>query len=205
MDAGHSEGDFIARNAEMDQLIDDLLKTEAQWAINKLVAVDQALAQIAIDDAVAAGGKTKEIEKAEKEMDKADEELVKGHFDHAIDKYKKAWEHALKAVKNLPKTVAGLDTDLIDTVLPEEFNLTQNYPNPFNPSTVIRYELPEAAHVRLEVYNSIGQLVSLPVNDQMEGGYHQAMFNADNLPSGVYFYRLQAEDFVETIKMILLK
>jgi len=88
---------------------------------------------------------------------------------------------------------------------PIDFVLDQNYPNPFNNTTVIRYSLPKEGLVTLKIYNIIVEEVAVLVNDTKQAGNYQITFNSDNLPSGVYFYRLQAGDFVQTRKMILLK
>ncbi len=85
------------------------------------------------------------------------------------------------------------------------YGLSQNYPNPFNPTTEIRYALPEDAQVRLVVYNVAGQEIKTLVNGGQEAGYHECVWNAKDVASGVYFYRLQAGDFVQTREMILLK
>jgi flagellar hook assembly protein FlgD len=84
------------------------------------------------------------------------------------------------------------------------FALEQNYPNPFNPSTTIPYELPKATFVSLKIYNTLGQLVVTLVDAQKEAGYHQVQWKPD-VPSGIYFYRLQAGEFIGTKKMILLR
>jgi len=89
--------------------------------------------------------------------------------------------------------------------LPTVFSLSQNYPNPFNPSTVIRYGIPRDSKVTLEVYNVLGQRVSVLVNEMQKAGYHEVVFQDNDLSSGVYFYRLQADTFSETRKLILLR
>lgn len=87
----------------------------------------------------------------------------------------------------------------------DNYILEQNYPNPFNPTTNIGYILKEKTNVRVVVMNSIGEEIAVLVNQTQEQGYHQLEFNASNLPSGIYFYSLQAGNFNETKKMLLLK
>ena len=89
--------------------------------------------------------------------------------------------------------------------LPERFVLEQNYPNPFNPSTTIQYALPNRSHVTLTVFNTLGERVATLVQGEQEAGNHEVQFQASNLASGVYFYRLQAGDFVQSRKLLLLK
>jgi hypothetical protein len=93
----------------------------------------------------------------------------------------------------------------LPTGIPLAAFLDQNYPNPFNPSTTIRYGLPERSHVSLAVYNTLGQKVAQVVSGEVDAGYHEVKFNAPNLPSGVYFYRLQAGSYVETKKLLLVR
>jgi len=88
---------------------------------------------------------------------------------------------------------------------PASFALSQNYPNPFNPSTVIRYQLSVAGQVSLEVFNILGEKVRTLVDEKEDQGEHSINFNASNLPSGVYFYRLTAGRQSQTRKLILLK
>lgn len=88
---------------------------------------------------------------------------------------------------------------------PKQFALAQNYPNPFNPITMIRYELPERADVTLKVYDILGREVATLVNAGQGQGAYQVPFNASNLASGVYFYRLKAGSFMQTKKMLLVK
>lgn len=89
--------------------------------------------------------------------------------------------------------------------IPDKFELSQNYPNPFNPSTIIRYQLPMAGHISLKVYDVLGNEVATLVNEDKPTGSYKAEFDASNLSSGIYFYKIQAENFIETKKMLLLK
>ena len=102
-------------------------------------------------------------------------------------------------------TEAMTDIEEELSVLPQQYELLQNYPNPFNPSTQIRYALPAASQVRLEVYNSVGQKVMVLVDGQQSAGYHQVSFNASGLSSGVYLYKLSTPGFSQTKKMLLIK
>jgi hypothetical protein len=93
---------------------------------------------------------------------------------------------------------------------PLRYELQQNFPNPFNPSTTIRYALPERSHVRLSVFNMLGQQVAELVNGELEAGNHEVVFSAkggdgSGLPTGVYFYKLLAGNFTQTLKMVLLR
>lgn len=89
--------------------------------------------------------------------------------------------------------------------LPTTYELKQNYPNPFNPSTEISFSISNTEEVSLEVYNMIGQKVAVLINETMNAGYHIVKFNAFNMASGVYLYKLTAGKFVSIKKMILLK
>lgn len=87
----------------------------------------------------------------------------------------------------------------------QNFLLLQNFPNPFNPVTNIEFFLPNTGHVKIKVYDLIGQEVTTLLDEEKLSGYHRITFNASNLSSGIYFYRIQAGSFVETKKMILMK
>jgi len=93
----------------------------------------------------------------------------------------------------------------VDVDLPNNFYLSQNYPNPFNPETRIDFSLPEKQQVSLGVYNTLGELVIELVNEEREAGSYSAMFDASNLSSGMYVYKLKTSEFAENKKMILLK
>ncbi len=92
-----------------------------------------------------------------------------------------------------------------DGVNPTEFALFQNYPNPFNPTTKIKYQLPENEFVTLKVYDILGNEVATVVNEQQNAGAYNVTFDATNLSSGVYFYKITAGNFVQMKKMLLLK
>jgi hypothetical protein len=100
----------------------------------------------------------------------------------------------------------------VDLSLPQTFSLEQNYPNPFNPSTTIKYTIPnvtlsgvEGSRVTLKVYDAIGNEIATLVNESKTAGNYEIVFNAKNLSSGTYFYKLQAGSFIETKKMILIQ
>jgi hypothetical protein len=89
--------------------------------------------------------------------------------------------------------------------LPTVYALEQNFPNPFNPETTIPFALPERSHVRLSVFDLLGREVAVLVNGVMDAGTHDATFNGAELSSGVYFYRMEANDFTQTRKLMLMK
>ena len=89
--------------------------------------------------------------------------------------------------------------------LPKAYMLLQNFPNPFNPSTTIKYALPENEKVTIEIYDMLGREVAELVNGEVEAGYHEVKFDASNLASGIYFYRMSAGSFIQVNKMLLLK
>jgi len=89
--------------------------------------------------------------------------------------------------------------------IPLEFNLQQNYPNPFNPSTTISFALPQKEHVELRIYDMLGREIATLVSKDLNAGRHEVVFDAGNLSSGVYFYRIQAGNFSQLRKLILVK
>ncbi len=100
--------------------------------------------------------------------------------------------------------VVGIEDNWQDQI-PTEFVLMQNYPNPFNPVTNIRYGLPRLAHVRIEIFNILGQDVATLIDEQQPAGYHNVRLEANRLGSGVYFYRLTAGNYCQTRKLIVMK
>ncbi|MBS1516891.1 MAG: T9SS type A sorting domain-containing protein [Bacteroidetes bacterium] len=89
--------------------------------------------------------------------------------------------------------------------VPNDFELSQNYPNPFNPETKISYQIPRDAYVSLKVYNNSGKEVATLVNNSVSAGYYTVNFNAANLSSGIYFYKLETEGFTKVMKMAVVK
>jgi hypothetical protein len=106
------------------------------------------------------------------------------------------WEDSMKAV------VTGVERE---DVLPLTYKLEQNYPNPFNPSTTIRFEIPKQSHVTLTIYDILGREVASLVNETLDAGAYNTDWNAERYPSGVYFYKFEASNFLSVKKMILLK
>jgi hypothetical protein len=100
-------------------------------------------------------------------------------------------------------TLTGVDEQ--STNLPTGFTLCQNYPNPFNPSTTITFDLPRTSRVTLSVYNTLGQTITILVNEQKQPGRYSVQFDGSKFKSGVYFYRLTAGEFMETKKIVILK
>ena len=100
---------------------------------------------------------------------------------------------------------ATASVERLSDARPSGYVLEQNYPNSFNPSTTIRYAIPQPAQVSLKVYDVLGREVATLVNARQSAGVYVANFDATALPSGMYFYRLQAGSFSETRKMMLIK
>jgi hypothetical protein len=109
------------------------------------------------------------------------------------------WRRPLSQMITLPTAVQESDLQ------PKTFSLEQNYPNPFNPSTTISFSLPSNSFVSLKVFDVVGREVASLVSEQMSAGSHSKQWNANGMPSGIYFYRLRAGSFTETKKLILLK
>lgn len=102
--------------------------------------------------------------------------------------------------------VVGNPTGVNDQLpsLPEKIELSQNYPNPFNAQTAIAYSLPFDSHIRISVYNLLGQTIETLVDKNQSAGHYQVLWDAD-VPTGVYFYRIEAAEFTATRKMLLAK
>ena len=107
----------------------------------------------------------------------------------------------ISGMKQIENRKSGTD----DTKIPSNFELAQNYPNPFNPVTSIKYSLPNDGLVTITVYDITGKEIKKLVNEVKKAGYYSISFNASNLSSGIYFYKLNTSDFAQTKKMVLIK
>jgi len=93
----------------------------------------------------------------------------------------------------------------ITTSIPTEFSLSQNYPNPFNPTTTIKFAVPRSSSVKISVFDVSGREVETLVNERLQAGTYETTFDGSRYSSGVYFYKLQADGYSETKKMLLIK
>ena len=124
------------------------------------------------------------------------------------------YHYRVKAVNQQTQSVYSNESSATCTVtdledwqneIPTKFVLNQNYPNPFNPTTTIRYGLAESSNVRLVVYNLLGQEIAVLVDEFQSEGYHEVIFNANEINTGIYLYKIQAGNFTQIKKCILLK
>jgi hypothetical protein len=108
----------------------------------------------------------------------------------------------IRARIHLPGTIGITNTS---SNIPERYSISQNYPNPFNPTTKIDFAIPKTGLVKIAVYDILGRQVSNLVNQNLTAGTYSIDFNGANLNSGIFFYRIEADGFVETKKMLLIK
>jgi len=119
--------------------------------------------------------------------------------------------HVLTFVERVDGRSKGIYPDFRSTTLsltakvPTQFRLAQNYPNPFNPSTTLAFDLKQAGHVKLNIYNVLGQTVTCLVDEYLEAGTHTREWHAGDFSSGIYFYQINTPGFTDTRKMVLMK
>ncbi len=121
-----------------------------------------------------------------------------------------AGNYNYKCTPHFPDMVGSFTANIIGITpisneIPNKLSLSQNYPNPFNPVTNIEFAVPRSSFVKLSVMNILGQQVELLVNQQLSPGNYVTDWDASAFPSGIYFYKLQAEGYVNTKRMILIK
>lgn len=134
--------------------------------------------------------------------DYAGEEVVV----EVVDAFQGGWGwYAIDEIQVRNATLIDTDVSSEPNAAPTTFGLMQNYPNPFNPNTNIQFQIPKDGHVTLSVFNTLGQPVATLMDQFMKSGTHQVTFDATHFPSGIYCCRLQAENFTQMKKMMLLK
>jgi hypothetical protein len=111
----------------------------------------------------------------------------------------------VKSLTNSPQLVFTPDEIENEVEIPVNFSLGQNYPNPFNPLTTINYSIREAGNVEIKVYDLLGREVAVLVNDFKQAGNYEVTLNAQNLSSGIYFYRMTSGNFTDVKRMVLVK
>jgi hypothetical protein len=130
------------------------------------------------------------------------EPQVYSFFDDKVESGK--YFYRLKQI-DFDGTFSYIGEILVDVGLPNKYLLEQNFPNPFNPSTTIKFSLPEKSIVAIKVFNLLGEEVSKIVDDEFSAGIHQVEYNASNLPSGVYYYKMETPKFTQIRKMAVIK
>ncbi|MBU0472598.1 MAG: T9SS type A sorting domain-containing protein [Bacteroidetes bacterium] len=131
----------------------------------------------------------------------SDGDVLVIRFRFLADDFTTSWGWSIDNIKIQEQFVGVKD----EIVIPSNFDLSQNYPNPFNPSTKISFSLPSASKVKLQVFNTLGEVISTLVNETRNAGIHTVDWNASNLASGVYLYRIQAESVSDSKKFNVVK
>ena len=121
------------------------------------------------------------------------------------DAAKQVYMNEVARMAKLGKVQEPVSVAESNSNIPETYTLEQNYPNPFNPTTTIKFALPKNSNVKLVVYDILGRVVTKLIDGNFTAGYHKVQFNASNFASGVYFYRIEADNFVNVKKLMLLK
>jgi len=213
-------GDIVKDDWQAVKTLMHLAKDHAEfetqlkdWS-HTIASLDSVATEILMTEATTACGESKkcvkDLDKAQKDFDKALEEMEDGDFDKALQNFEKTWKRAVKLIPGAGKgylaDTESIEADeAVDALLPTEYNLSANYPNPFNPVTTIEFALPQSRAVSLVVYDMLGREVQVLVRGDLQAGYHRVQFNAAQLPSGTYLYRLVAGDYSRVQKMVLLK
>lgn len=126
--------------------------------------------------------------------------VIQAGSQQSINERKKLFKNAVRWL-----LFGNIGIRSIGSGIPNKFDLSQNYPNPFNPSTNIRYDIPKNSFVQLIVFDLLGRKIETLVNEKQTTGIYEVSFNGGNMTSGIYFYKLSADGFSETKKMMLLK
>lgn len=183
-------GQFADASSLADQLLQQPNISDDMWLFCQTRKV---IASVAMADTGGAQMTLNSMYSRGVQIDKKGVEALKFYVDHALGSGNGSTGGLVK-LSQKPRTV-----------VPMSYKLEQNYPNPFNPTTRLSYSLPTDAYVVLKVYDVIGREVATLVHGYQEAGFRSAEFNASKFPSGVYFYRLQAGNFSDVKKMLLMK
>ena len=141
-------------------------------------------------------------------------DTLKGSGDKYVDKnveQNQTYFYRIKAYKGSAESAYSSVVSIIVTGIQEEeeilteYSISQNYPNPFNPTTKIRFALPKTTLTKISIYDLLGREIMTPVNEKLQAGFHEINIDSNNLQSGVYLYRIQSGDFIQSKKMILMK
>ncbi|MFZ0453183.1 MAG: T9SS type A sorting domain-containing protein [Ignavibacteriaceae bacterium] len=141
-------------------------------------------------------------------------DTLKGTGNEFVDKNVEAGQNYIYRIKaykdSLESEYSNEASFLVDVKseagkIPTEYSISQNFPNPFNPATKIKFGLPKAGLTRITVYDLLGRDIMTLINNELKAGYHEVNFDAHNLPSGIYLYKIQSGEFTQTKKMILMK
>ena len=111
----------------------------------------------------------------------------------------KVMNYSIRCIKDNPTWMED------ESIIPNKVKLMQNYPNPFNPSTTINFHIPERSFTSLYIFNQLGEKISILIEEELESGKYEVNFDASNLPSGVYFYRISSGNFIDAKKMLFIK
>ncbi len=130
--------------------------------------------------------------------------VVQTRSGEEVEMYAGLYENTSTGAKIYKRTFT-VGVENINSEIPSDYKLEQNYPNPFNPTTTIQFSIPELSFVTLEIFNSLGEKVSTLISEEINAGNYEYDWNAINLPSGIYYYKLTANDFTQTRKLVLLK
>lgn len=143
------------------------------------------------------------LKSANTEIGKALLDSKQNNYVYIYNHFTNSWKFSANILgANLRKDGSG-ESDPIN--LPTQYALEQNFPNPFNPTTSIRFSMPESNYALLQIYDVLGNLIATLIDENLEAGYHSVDWNAGNLSSGIYMYRLTSGNFIAVKKLILMK
>ncbi|MCZ7615276.1 MAG: T9SS type A sorting domain-containing protein [Ignavibacteriaceae bacterium] len=130
--------------------------------------------------------------------------VVQTRSGEEVEMYTGLYENSSTGAKIYKRTFV-VSVEELDSEIPVDYKLEQNFPNPFNPTTTIQFSIPELSFVKIEVFNTLGEKVTTLVSEELFAGNYKYEWIAENLPSGIYFYKMKADSYEQTKKLVLLK